>query len=163
MEITNKEQQIWTAFPIDQQSAFNVIQPSLIQHQDGRIQALCRSKEGAVISSWSHDQGRTWSTLAKTNLINPNSATDAIRVDNYLLMVYNPDIPGKDWWEGRTKLRLAYSYDGLQWEDLLVLEDEEKGEFSYPTIIQDTKGFIHVTYTDNRKNIKHVVLAANND
>ncbi|SMG34469.1 sialidase family protein [Sphingobacterium psychroaquaticum] len=163
VEITNKEQQIWTAFPIDQQSAFNVIQPSLIQHQDGRIQALCRSKEGAVISSWSHDQGRTWSTLAKTNLINPNSATDAIRVDNYLLMVYNPDIPGKDWWEGRTKLRLAYSYDGLQWEDLLVLEDQEKGEFSYPTIIQDIKGFIHVTYTDNRKNIKHVVLATNND
>ena len=163
VEITDKAQQHWTAFPMDQASSFNVIQPSLIAYPDGRIQALCRSKEGAVISSWSSDQGRTWSALSKTNLINPNSATDAIAVDDYQLIVYNPDIPGKDWWEGRSKLRLAYAQDGMQWQDILVLEDQDKGEFSYPTIFQDSKGLIHITYTDNRKNIKHLVLTSKNN
>lgn len=82
------------------------------------------------MSSWSVDWGDTWSSLVKTNLINPNSATDAIRVSDLFLIVYNPDIPGKEWWEGRTKLRLAYSIDGMTWTDVIQLEDEEEGEFS---------------------------------
>lgn len=158
VEISDPDQTVWRSYPIDHQSVFNVIQPSLIAHNDGRIQALCRSKEGSVMSAWSTDQGKTWSSLAKTNLINPNSATDALRIGKDLLIVYNPDVPGKEWWEGRTKLRLAHSIDGINWVDLLQLEDQEVGEFSYPSIIQDAQGLIHICYTANRKNIKHYVL-----
>ncbi|HAE69429.1 MAG TPA: sialidase, partial [Sphingobacterium sp.] len=62
-------------------------------------------------------------------------------------------------WEGRTKLHVAISKDGLQWKDVLTLEDGVKNdEYSYPTIIQDTNGLIHITYTWNRKSIKHIVL-----
>src|SRR5690606_8666882 len=74
-------QKSWTVFPIDHQSAYNVIQPSILLHDECVLQVLCRSKEGAVMSSWSHNQGETWTPLVKTNLINPNSATDAIRSD----------------------------------------------------------------------------------
>ncbi|MFE7085107.1 exo-alpha-sialidase [Sphingobacterium spiritivorum] len=158
IERSDDQQKSWTSYPIDHNSPFNIIQPSILQHADGRLQVLCRSKEGFVMTSWSSDEGKNWSALSKTNMINPNSATDAIRVKNGFLIVYNPDIPGKDWWEGRARLRLAYSKDGIIWKDILVLEDQDKGEFSYPTIIQDTKDLVHITYTYNRKNIKHIIL-----
>ena len=162
IERSDSKQQSWSKFPIDHQSEYNVIQPSVLLHDNNRLQVLCRSKEGAVMSAWSDDMGETWSSLEKTNLINPNSATDAIRAGDIFLIVYNPDIPGKDWWEGRTKLRLAYSTDGMKWTDIIQLEDEEKGEFSYPTIFQDSKGLIHITYTYDRKNIKHIILQKEN-
>ncbi|TJZ60825.1 sialidase [Sphingobacterium olei] len=158
IEASDSDQKKWEIYPIDQKSKFNVIQPSILLHPDDKLQVLCRSKEGTVVTAWSRDNGLTWSALEKTNLINPNSATDAIRVGSLFYIVYNPDIPGKDWWEGRTKLNLAYSRDGIDWIDLIKLEDEEKGEFSYPTIFQDSRGLVHITYTYNRKNIKHIVL-----
>lgn len=161
VEKSTDNQKTWKSVPINHSSTFNVIQPSIVLHPNGDLQVLCRSKEGKIISSFSTDQGETWSTLTPTNLINPNSATDAIPYKDGFLIVYNPDIPGKDWWEGRTKLRLAASTDGLQWTDVLVLEDEDKGEFSYPTLFQSANGDIHISYTHNRTNIKHLVLRPN--
>lgn len=159
VERSDKQQMNWTVHPIDHESEFNVIQPSILVHPDNRLQVLCRSREGKVMSSWSEDRGLTWSSLTPTNLNNPNSATDAIRVNDYFLIVYNPDTPGKNWWEGRSQLNVAYSLDGLEWTDILELENESTGEFSYPTIFLDSQNKIHITYTFDRKNIKHVVLS----
>jgi alpha-L-fucosidase len=94
-----------------------------------------------------------------TKLLNPNSGTDAVTLrDGTQLIVYNPDIPGKDWFNGRSKLRVASSIDGKNWKDIMVLENGTKEEYSYPAIIQTKDGLIHITYTYDRKNIKHVVL-----
>ena len=41
---------------------------------------------------------------------------------------------------------------------LSVLENKNKGEFSYPAIIESLDGNLHLTYTFNRKNVKHVVM-----
>lgn len=160
VEISRDHGKTWTISNIRPDTSIQVIQPSIVQHQNGSIQALCRSKENKVMSSFSHDQGKTWEPWQATNLLNPNAATDAIRLKNgQFMIIYNPDFAGKDWWEGRTKLRVAISKDGLKWKDILALEDGVKGdEYSYPTIIQDKKGLIHITYTWNRKSIKHVVL-----
>jgi predicted neuraminidase len=38
------------------------------------------------------------------------------------------------------------------------LESHKTGEYSYPAIIQDTQNRIHVTYTFDRKNIKHIMF-----
>jgi len=43
----------------------------------------------------------------------------------------------------------------VSWIKLFDLENEEKGEFSYPAIIQTTDKKIHVLYTYNREYIKH--------
>ena len=149
----------WTIIPVDPGSEYDVIQPSILAYGNNKLQILCRSKQGNVIQSWSTDGGNSWGKLTKTQLVNPNSGTDAVTLkDGTQLIVYNPDLPGKDWWNGRGKLRLAYSKDGESWKDVAILEDEPTGEYSYPAIIQSSDGLIHITYTFDRKNIKYVVL-----
>lgn len=150
----------WVKIPVDPGSSFDVIQPSILTYPGGRLQLLCRSKQGVVVQAWSADNGKTWGKFSKTSLINPNSGIDAVTLHNgQQLIVYNPDLPGKDWFNGRSKLHVAISADGLEWKDIMVLEDGTKEEFSYPAVIQAADGKVHITYTYDRKNIKHVVLA----
>jgi predicted neuraminidase len=85
-----------------------------------------------------------------SNLPNPNSGIDAVGLqDGRIVLVYNHTE------RGRTPLNVAVSKDGSVWNSFLVLENEP-GEFSYPAVIQTSDGNIHVTYTWNRKRIKHV-------
>ena len=61
-------------------------------------------------------------------------------------------------WGPRTPLSIAVSGDeGNTWERVLDLETDP-GEFSYPAVIQDELGTIHIVYTCHRTNIKHVRL-----
>ncbi len=53
-------------------------------------------------------------------------------------------------------LNLAVSDDGIIWNDILKLEEHEKGENSYPGIIDDTKGMVQITYNWNRSKTKHI-------
>jgi len=149
----------WSLIQLDTNKRFDIIQPSILQYSKGRLQVLCRSKQGKVVQAWSYDRGDTWTKLSETTLLNPNSGTDAVTLaSGKQLIVYNPDVPGKDWFNGRSKLRLACSIDGKKWEDIAILENGTKEEFSYPAIIQTRDGLVHITYTYDRKNIKHVVL-----
>lgn len=149
----------WNFIPVDTAGILDVIQPSIIKFSDGRLQVLCRSKQGWVMQASSHDKGKTWGKLTRTSLTNPNSGIDAITLQNGLqLIVYNKDVPGPDSWGGREKLHVAVSKDGTSWSDIVLLENESKKEFSYPAVIQTRDGRVHISYTYNRKNIKYVVL-----
>jgi predicted neuraminidase len=149
----------WSLIQLDTNKKFDIIQPSILEYSKGRLQVLCRSKQGKVVQAWSYDRGNTWTKLSETKLLNPNSGTDAVTLKSgKQLIVYNPDVPGKEWFEGRGKLRVACSKDGKNWKDIAVLENGTKEEFSYPAIIQTRDGLIHISYTFDRKNIKHVVL-----
>jgi len=159
MEKSADDGKTWELIPVDPESKFDVIQPSVLFYGKNKMQILCRSKQGSVMQSWSSDGGNTWGKLSKTSLLNPNSGTDAVTLkDGTQLIVYNPDVPGKDWFNGRSKLRLASSKDGKTWEDVLVLESGTKEEYSYPAIIQTADGLVHISYTYDRKNVKHIVL-----
>lgn len=159
VEVSTDDGMSWQKIAVDSTGSFNAIQPSIIQYPDGRLQLLCRSKEGNVLQSWSDNDGESWTALTATGLPNPNSGTDAITVQPGLqLIVYNPLVPGKEWWEGRSVLSVALSEDGRSWQKLLDLEQHEKGEYSYPAVIRTRNGDIHITYTYNRRNIRHVVL-----
>jgi len=128
------------------------IQPAILVHADGRLQALGRSRQARVWESWSSDGGRTWSALTLTDLPNPDSGLDAVTLhDGRHILVYNPSA------KSRTPLALAVSTDGRVWTRVRTLEDGQ-GEFSYPAVIQSTDGMIHVTYTWKRESIQHAVL-----
>jgi len=150
----------WQRVPLDT-TGFDVIQPSILTYGNGKLQLLLRSKQGRVIQCWSEDNGAHWGSLSVTTITNPNSGIDAVTLrDGTQLIVYNPDSPGKEWYNGRAKLHVAVSKDGVHWEDVCALENGTKEEYSYPAVIQTQDGLVHITYTDDRKNIKHVVLSA---
>lgn len=151
----------WHIIPVGNDSPLDVIQPSILTYPGNRLQLLCRSKQGRIVQAWSMDGGATWSPLSQTALLNPNSGTDAVTLrSGCQLLVYNPALPGKDWFNGRAQLRVAESADGVAWHDVATLENGTTEEYSYPAIVEAQDGQVHITYTYNRQNIKHVVLRA---
>lgn len=145
--------------PIHDASRFDAIQPSVLTHADGRLQILCRTKQGVIAESWSADGGQTWGPMEATSLPNPNSGTDAVTLaDGRQLLVYNHAVrtPQRS---GRETLQVALSADGQTWDTFLTLEHSPtRAEFSYPAVIQAADGMVHITYTWNRRTVKHVVL-----
>jgi predicted neuraminidase len=138
--------------PINDGKEFAAIQPTLLRHPGGRLEALGRTRQGRIFETWSGDQGKTWSKMAATVLPNPNSGIDAVSLrDGRHLLVYNHTT------KGRSPLNVAVSADGREWKPALVLESAP-GEYSYPAIIQTGDGLVHITYTWKRLRIKHVVL-----
>jgi predicted neuraminidase len=133
-------------------SAIDAIQPSILVHPGGRLQAIGRSRSQRLFETWSDDRGRSWTPIALTVLPNPSSGTDAVTLrDGRHLIVYNHTA------KGRSPLNVAVSGDGKQWDAALVLESEP-GEYSYPAVIQGSDGRVHVTYTWKRQRVKHVVI-----
>ncbi len=131
----------------------NAIQPSILFHPGGRLQAVGRTREARVFEVWSDDGGESWGAMKLTVLPNPNSGTDAVTLaDGRHLLVYNHTT------QGRSPLNVAVSKDGRTWQSALVLEDGPKTEFSYPACIQTGDGLVHITYTWKRQRVKHVVV-----
>jgi len=145
--------------PVNTGERFGVIQPTLLIHQDGRLQALCRSRQGVIVEIWSDDFGASWGPLRATDLPNPNSGIDGVTLDDgRQLLVYNhTTVPEGRWGGPRSPLNVAVSEDGQSWSAALVLENQP-GEYSYPAVIQSSDGLVHVTYTWKRQRIKHSVI-----
>lgn len=152
-ELTTDLGKTWTVVGPVAGGRYGAIQPTILTHPDGSLQALCRSRQGAIAQTWSKDNGRTWSPLAGTSLPNPNSGIDGLTLeDGRHLLVYNHTRGG------RNVLNVALSRDGKTWKTLLTLEKQPRGEFSYPAVIQTSDRLVHITYTYLRRSIKHVVL-----
>ena len=143
----------WTAgAPVNDGREIGAIQPAILFHQDGWLEAVGRTQQGRVFQVWSGDQGRTWGKMTLIELPNPNSGIDAVTLaDGRSAIVYN-HTP-----KGRSPLNVAISDDGVAWKPALVLESEP-GEYSYPAIIQAGDGLIHITYTWKRQRVKHVTI-----
>jgi predicted neuraminidase len=155
MEWTRDPSGAWSRGPdLNAPPAISAIQPALLRHPDGILQALCRSKQGLLMESWGKDADpRAWTKLAPTKLLNPDSGIDAVTLDDGRhVLVYNPIR------SGRSVLEIAVSRDGREWSRGVGLEDEPGMEYSYPAVIQSRDGRLHVTYTWRRTRIKHVVV-----
>ena len=144
----------WTVGePLNSAMEWGVIQPTLLLWPNRGLQILCRSKQQAILSSWCDGDLRRWSNLRRSSLPNPNSAIDAVMLsDGRGLLVYNPGSAN------RYQLAVAISRNGSDWEPVLMLENDSKGEYSYPAVIQDPSGTVHVSYTWRREKIKHVAI-----
>lgn len=133
------------------------IQPSILKHKDGRLQVLCRTRNGKIATSWSSDQGDTWSDVELLDVPNNNSGTDAVTMkDGGHVLVYNnfATLPGSS--KGvRTPLSLAVSDDGIHWTRLMDLETSPVSQYSYPAIIQGKDGKLHCVYTWRRQRIAY--------
>jgi len=155
--------QTWTTSgPLNDPEKFGAIQPVVLNHGNGSLQLLSRTKNDVVSQNWSEDSGKTWREMTATSLPNPNSGIDGLTLkDGRHLLIYNPT--SKNWGD-RVPLSLGISKDGKNWERVIELEplretiDREGEEYSYPTVIQAMDGKVHLVYTWNRKTVKYVVL-----
>jgi predicted neuraminidase len=129
-----------------------LIQPTLWESTPGQVHMLIRSELGKIFRSDSKDYGQTWSPIYPTDLPNPNSGIDVVKMeDGTLVLAYNPDNKNDG---DRAPLLLATSSDnGRTWSKGYHVQDgRPEEEFSYPGLIHfgDT---IALSYTFNRKNI----------
>ena len=132
------------------------LQPAVValdaQHA---VAALRDAGPGENQVQWSEttDAGRSWQARSARTIPNPNSAVAMIGLrDGTLLMACNP-IDGN-----RNRLSLLRSRDqGSTWTLAHVVEESpnDRDEFSYPALIQDSTGEIHLVYTWMRKGIRH--------
>lgn len=157
-EITRDLGQTWQVVgPINDGATFGAIQPTLLRHPGGAVQVLCRTKQNVLTQAWSADNGATWGPMTATPLPNPNAGVDAVTLaDGRHLLVYN-HTTRQTQPAGREMLNVAISADGKGWTPVLTLE-RQKGEHSYPAVIQTADGKVHATYTYHRRTVKHVVL-----
>lgn len=162
MELSDDDGAHWRlAGPIPQDADVRTIQPTLLRHKDGRLQMLCRTRSGCTGTSWSRDNGETWSHLELLrDLPNNNSGIDAVTLPNgTFMLVYNdfstvegPDKPL------RNPLCVATSRDGVHWQHRATLEASPISQYSYPCAIVGSDGTVHIAYTWRRQRIKYVRL-----
>ncbi|WP_437194208.1 sialidase family protein [Planctomicrobium sp. SH527] len=140
--------------PVNDGVEFSAIQPSILKMGGDKLLAIGRTKQKSVFQIASEDAGKTWGKMTASSLPNPNSGTDAITLSNGKhLIVYNHTI------KGRSPLNVAISDDGVNWRVILVLENDP-GEYSYPAVIQTKDGHVHITYTWNRKKVRHLDITS---
>ncbi len=137
------------------------LQPAPVELEPGHVLAFCRrgggygpGERGFIVAAESRDGGLTWSEGRDTDLPNPNSAVELIRLrSGRLLLIYNPSM------HRRTPLTAALSEDGGRtwpWRRNLA---EGEDSFAYPSAVETPDGLIHVVYTsDGRKVVRRAVF-----
>ena len=141
---------------------FGNIQPAVLRRNDGTLVALMRNNGpgGKILVSQSSDDGITWSVATPTDVPNPGSGLDAVRLrSGRWVLICN------DTTNGRSKLTMLLSDDeGKSWKWSRSLEDHDSGQYHYPVIIQGRDEKLHVVYSyfvEAGKTMKYVRLDEN--
>jgi len=133
-----------------------LVQPSVIRPKAGVKYLITYFRDRRaewIYQATSTNEGKDWSKPSKTTLPNNDSGIQAtVLHSGNIAIVYNPTH------HERYPLRISLSEDeGETWHYSRDLETGQSGnEFSYPTILQSSDGYIHVSYTYNRETIKYV-------
>jgi predicted neuraminidase len=138
---------------------FGNIQPAVLRRDDGTLIAYMRENgvSGRVRVSESTDDGLSWTVAGSSDIPNPGSGLDGVRLSNgHWLLVHN------DTTDGRHSLAVSLSDDeGKTWKWKRHLEHHDSGQYHYPTVIQSDDGLIHVVYSyfvEAGKTMKHVAI-----
>ena len=167
MEILNLKTGEWKYVPVESTEAMKTddnqlhpidcIQPSILKLKDGRLQVLMRTHNARLATSYSSDNGDTWTPVTLSEVENNQSGTDAVTLkDGRHALIYNnfETLPLTK--KGvRTPLSIALSDDGQAWHHTLTLEDSPIDQYSYPAIIQGHDGTLHCVYTWRRQRIAY--------
>jgi alpha-L-rhamnosidase len=139
------------------------IQPSILKLKDGRLQVMMRTHNAHIATSFSSDNGDTWTPVTLLEIENNQSGTDAVSLqDGRHALIYNnfETLPLTK--KGvRTPCSIALSDDGTHWQHALTLEDSPIDQYSYPAIIQGKDGKLHCVYTWRRQRVSYKQIDLN--
>lgn len=149
-------QELYTVDKLPGAERGGIIQPTVVQLDDGSLYCMNRSHTGWIVEMRSRDRGRTWTTPVNTAVPNPQCNVCLVkrkpphaRSTDELLLIYNPAHHGRD------PISIGRSLDGgVTWRCLFDLR-HESGELSYPCMIETPDGIVHCTYTLHRMTIAH--------
>jgi predicted neuraminidase len=139
------------------------LQPVVVPRSESDAVAFMRyagDPPGRVLVIRSSDAGEHWTAPEKTALPNPNAAVGGVLLaGGPLVLAFNNAEANRE------SLDLALSADfGASWRVARSLESESQpqrapvAEYSYPWVMQDRAGNVHVLYTWGRARIKHAVF-----
>jgi predicted neuraminidase len=138
---------------------FGAIQPAVLRRESGELVAYMRENgvTDRIRMATSTDDGITWGPVTASDLPNPGSGLDGVRLENgHWLLVYN------DTANGRNSLAVSLSDDeGKTWKWTRHLEKHAQGSYHYPSVIQGRDGTIHAVYSyfvDGGKSMKHAAF-----
>lgn len=157
MAVSDDQGQTWYASqPL---MGFGNIQPAVLRRDDGTLVAYMRENgpRQKVRIATSKDDGITWSPVTESDLPNPGSGLDGVRLRNgHWVLVYN------DTTRGRKSLAISLSADeGRTWQWTRHLEQHDSGAYHYPAVIQGHDETIHVVYSyfvQGGKSMKHAAF-----
>lgn len=138
---------------------FGAIQPAVLRRNDGTLVAYMRENgfSQRIRMAESHDDGISWSPVTSSDLLNPGSGLDGVRLRNgHWVLIYN------DTTSGRNQLAVSLSKDeGQTWCATRHLEKHDTGSYHYPCIIQTSDNQIHAVYSyfvEGGKSMKHAAF-----
>jgi predicted neuraminidase len=140
--------------------------PAFLTLDSNRVLAFLRARGGGTLQTSFFDVAKnTWSNPQKTNVPNPDSAIDALRLENgAIVLVYN-DSP-----TARNPLSIAVANASAEvplpgeitFRKLRDIENELGQGFSYPSLVRAHDGTFYLTYTwHDRAAIKCVHFDSN--
>ncbi len=140
-------------------AGFGSIQPAVLRRDDGTLVAYMRENGPLkrIRVAESKDDGLSWGPVGATELPNPGSGLDAVRLANgRWLLVYN------DTTAGRANLAVSLSDDeGRSWKWTRHLERHDSGSYHYPAVVQGRGETIHAVYSyfvKDGKSMKHAAF-----
>jgi predicted neuraminidase len=167
LEIANGKIVRKMSFPI---ASSKCSHPAFVAFDPDRVLAFLRARGGGKLQGIFFDPGKNgWSIPEATNLPNPDSAIDAVPLnDGRILLAYNDD------GTIRNPLSIAVSDDpdeqgaegsssaGGAFRKLRDIDNELGQDFSYPSLVRARDGTFYLTYTWHyRSAIKCVHFDAN--
>ena len=157
MAISDDQGETWRASkPL---IGFGNIQPAVLERRDGTLVAYMR--ENGITTKIrvceSKDGGEIWGDVYSSELSNPGSGLDGIRlISGKWLLVYNDTL------KGRHSLAVSLSDDeGATWKWTRHLEKTEGNSYHYPAVTQAKDGTIHAIYSyfvPEGKSMKHAAF-----
>ncbi len=124
---------------------FGNIQLAVLRRDDGTLVAYMRENGPLrrIRISESKDDGLTWGPVGVTEMPNPGSGLDGVRLaDGHWVLIYN------DSTRGRNSLAVSLSDDeGKTWKWTRHLEKHAGGAYHYPAIIEGKDGTLHAIYS----------------
>jgi len=157
MAISDDRGQTWRASrPL---LGFGAIQPTVLRRDDGTLVAYLRENgpRQRVRIAQSDDDGESWGHVGVSELPNPGSGLDGVRLANgHWVLVFNDTV------RGRHRLAVSLSTDeGRSWNQTRHLEAQPSGSYHYPAVTQAKDGTLHVVYSyfvEQGKSMKHAAF-----